>query len=184
MVVKKRWRTHPSRVAVSTARYQAQLTDWTNSRSHVVRAMFDFANIALRGVVLANGAAAIAILAFIGHILSVHDPSVRATGLELSKPLMLFAIGVGLGVVAAAFSYLTQVLYVEIETERRRFIWGNVARGLAVLTAVSGISIFFVGIDDSIEAFGRATPAITKSISVIEIGERVDAIRLVRKGGP
>lgn len=60
----------------------------------------------LKICVFLNGGAAVAILAFLGNILSKPNP---ATGLNLGPSLRLFAGGAVLGSLAFAFAYLCQL---------------------------------------------------------------------------
>jgi hypothetical protein len=89
------------RADISKARYQTQL-DWSLES---FKALIQFALAAIRGVVLINGGAAVAILAFLGNIWS-KDPASHAAAIALAGPLKLFLSGVGMGVASAGAAYL------------------------------------------------------------------------------
>jgi hypothetical protein len=67
--------------------------------------------IAIRNVVLANGGAAVTVLAFIGGLASQGRVSVGQLG-DIAGNLTLFAVGVTLGALSRGLSYLTNLCHV------------------------------------------------------------------------
>jgi len=65
---------------------------------------------ALKAATLINGGAAVAILAFIGHLASINaKPPVV---MDFAKPLRSFVVGALLGVVASGVTYLAHMFYI------------------------------------------------------------------------
>lgn len=64
---------------------------------------------AIKAVTLINGGAAVAVLAFVGHLASIH--ATPATIINFVRPLNLFVWGVFMGVVASAVVYFTHLCY-------------------------------------------------------------------------
>jgi hypothetical protein len=60
---------------------------------------------ALKAATFINGGAAVAMLAFVGHLASIHASSTTING--FGSPLMLFVMGVLFGVTAIGVTYLT-----------------------------------------------------------------------------
>ena len=73
----------------------------------VWRAVFEYAQIAIRSIILVNGAAATALLAFLGSDGFGKDSFVSVPTLKCA--LASFAVGVFCGVTAAAIAYISQV---------------------------------------------------------------------------
>ena len=94
----------------------SELEQWkaenqTNLES--LKGTFAFATAALKLITLANGAGAIALLAFLGHVVSSRASITEHVVSELSKPMMTFAFGTALGIVVTALAYLTQGFFTE-----------------------------------------------------------------------
>jgi hypothetical protein len=60
---------------------------------------------ALKAATFVNGGAAVAMLAFVGHLAAIHASSTTING--FGRPLALFVVGVLLGVTAIGATYLT-----------------------------------------------------------------------------
>lgn len=69
------------------------------------RSLMTYGAMGLRYVLVANGAAALAVLTFLGHLVSSEAPSLP----DLRGPLALFVSGVVLGGFAVATAYMTQL---------------------------------------------------------------------------
>ena len=116
------------------------------------KAVTEFAAIAIRGIVLINGGAAIAILAFLGQALGRDKPlpdGVVAAGME---SLMWFVAGAGAGVLTAAFAYLAQAIFAEVGAETGNKTGGSF-RILAIVSATTGLGLFAYGAWSAREAF-------------------------------
>jgi hypothetical protein len=87
---------------------------------------------ALKATTFVNGGAAVAMLAFVGHLASIHASSATISG--FASPLRLFVLGVLLGVAATGVTYLTHGAY--LAALRREFAGkeaeNNEHEGLAV----------------------------------------------------
>jgi len=120
----------------------------------MMRGVIEFALAALKGIILINGAAAIAILAFLGNI---WDPGHEGANVVVSliKPAMLsFVVGTTAGIVASASSYLSQMFFLEVKNK-----WlGACFRILAVLVAIGGIVAFGLGAVWAVDAFTTSGP--------------------------
>jgi hypothetical protein len=80
------------------------------------------ANLALRTAVLINGGAAIALLAFIGGLVSNGKLPVGDQLVRVTSPLVYFATGVALATLAMALAYFTNYSAVSAATNMKR-IW-------------------------------------------------------------
>jgi len=92
-------------------RYKAKLSAWVGSRQHehewdleMLRSVITTGQSALKSSLLINGAAAVALLAFIGNIWNI-DPSVVA---GIANALGFYVVGVLLAAVAAGVTYFSQ----------------------------------------------------------------------------
>ena len=78
---------------------------------------------------------------------------------NLALPLLYFGIGVFSGGVGFAFRYLSQACYTEdfkTNDTKKYELGGDMFRWLAVLAALSGFTLFLVGIVNSYSAFDSA----------------------------
>jgi hypothetical protein len=64
----------------------------------------------IKAAILINGGAAVAVLAFIGHLVAIHAPS--AAVMNFAWPLALFVIGVLASALASGVTYLVHWCYV------------------------------------------------------------------------
>ncbi len=116
--------------------------------SNMLRATFEFGQLAIKQLVLINGGGAIAILGYLGATASngALSPFQRAI---VSHALFLFAAGVGLGALTALLAYLGQRGDYEIASEGTRD-WlkrsSSPAIAVAGLTALGSIACFAAGI--------------------------------------
>ena len=91
---------------------------------------------ALKSVILINGGAAVALLAFIGHIWPKEQPSQL---IHLGGSLQWFVYGVFFAAVASGITYVTQIIYA-VYFQRRETIGfksGLVLHGVVFLFAVT-----------------------------------------------
>lgn len=118
----------------------------------------------VKAILLINGGACVAILAFIGTFTS----SGRATP-ELTSPLIWFAAGALFAVVSAALGFLTNQSYAaasnaktrhfdepyvrETDASRRHQVAGAITRWLSIGCAIAGMLAFVGGVFDANCAF-------------------------------
>ncbi len=110
-------------------------------RMEMFRSALEAGQTALQSLILINGGAAVALLAFLGNILTKDGPrSFKLSVSTLNVAMLTFVIGVGLAGAAGAFRYLTQFAGASgwIKTGRT-LNWLAIASGIASLVA------FFVG---------------------------------------
>ena len=120
-----------------------------------IKALFDLASIALRGIILANGGAAIALLAFLGHVWTDPTRAQKLVAQGLDSALLTFALGVFASIFAAGVGYVCQLFYTAYMKEPgdRASKWGDRLRVGTIGTAFIGIVCFLVGTWVSISAF-------------------------------
>lgn len=118
------------------------------------------ANYALRTLVLINGGAAVAILAFIGSLVSGSD-TFGSHLTELASPLMWFAWGVALATIGVGLAYVTNYCitgsaahktyhnehpFVRETKASKRWFWaGTVFQILAMAAAIASLVMFVLG---------------------------------------
>lgn len=121
----------------------------------------DAANVAMRALLLVNGGAVVALLAFVGAIEAGDNSSTDTTALIDS--VYWFSLGVGLAVVTAALAYLTFLcdnwmaiavsmnweypFIVDKRSVKPLNILRVISHVIALATAVSALVAFFVGIE-------------------------------------
>ncbi len=122
-------------------------------------AAIDAANIAIRSLLLINGGASVALLAFVG---AVESGNRELNSEVLAEPIRQFALGVGLAVVTAILAYLVNHLdavstgsrmhtweypYVEETPHTKKLdVRRRVLFFLALLTAGGSMSLYFIGV--------------------------------------
>jgi hypothetical protein len=87
--------------------------------TYVNQATIESANIALKTLIVINGGAAIAVLTFLGGVVS-KDKIDFATVAPVAMTIRYFAIGVALTLAAMAFSYLTNYFMAGVEVSRQK----------------------------------------------------------------
>lgn len=137
------------------------------------QAQIDFAKIAIKGITIVNGAAALALLAFLGHVVAAAADQVGKipgadNGIKLSvavdlMPAMIwFMAGTSAGVITASFSYFAQTMFTEFEENTAAHRWGIFFRFVAIGAAALGIGAFVTGgymaTDTFIGAFTERPP--------------------------
>ncbi|SLN62182.1 hypothetical protein PEL8287_03385 [Roseovarius litorisediminis] len=125
------------------------------------RAAIESANLAIRSLILINGGAVIALLAFLGA-LEAGDVGNAVKSDALVAPIRWFALGVGFAALTALLAYLVNMLdsditnsvnftwehpYIEPDKEQARLIRVRCAlHVIAILLAISALGSFFFGI--------------------------------------
>lgn len=111
-------------------------------------AQIAFAQDALRGIVLLNGGAVIALLTFFGQAWSKNETQALLVMSFLRTGLIYFAFGALAGIIAQGLAYLSQQYFVE---EHRN--WGINFRRASISFAMSGVFFFGYGAVASITHF-------------------------------
>lgn len=125
------------------------------------KAAVESANLAMRSLILVNGGAVIALLAFVGGIESGENSNTVASA-KLVTPIFAFAIGTGLAMVTAALAYLVNMLdadinnsvelvwqhpYVVEESKAGKLRFCRIAlHYIAILLSFGSLVSFFVGV--------------------------------------
>lgn len=120
------------------------------------------ANNGLRALIIINGGAVIAFLAFIGHLIAIEDREYVNSLDALSSPLIYFAWGIALGAIAMVGAYLATYL-TAFSAHLEEYIYehpytrstgkskcvGSIASAvqiIALIVAISSLVIFVLGI--------------------------------------
>lgn len=116
------------------------------------RSTIQFGQAALKSSILINGGAAVAILAFIGHILgSGVSKTIQS---EISYSLLIFFVGVLAAAMACGTSYFSQSYYFELRNNKVALIW----RIASVVLVIFSYICFLWG---GLSAYWGFTTAIT-----------------------
>lgn len=142
----------------------------TNEQSRVLlRGIIDFASGAIRTLLLINGGAAIAVMAFLGNAVVKNSSSasdVAAALHALAPSLFWFVVGVFAAGLSAGLAYVSQVIYLEVADQKRRIMIGNFVRYIAVLSAATSLFMFGLGAwsaHDGLSRFVAGSPHATTS---------------------
>jgi hypothetical protein len=124
------------------------------------KAAIDSANVAIRALLLVNGGAVVALLAFIGAMEAGESAAISLD--SLVEPVWFFAIGTGLSAVVSALAYLVNMFDSDIISsvkltwqhpyvEKKPVAWWlfrsrTVVFCIAFLLAVGSLVSFFLGI--------------------------------------
>jgi hypothetical protein len=133
---------------------------------------------AIKALILINGGSSVAMLAFIGTLAS-KDQHTSQQIATLARPLVWFASGVGLAVVAACFSYFTNISIARLSRSRLRTWehpyledgnrsrrWGiivEVLRMVAIAMAALSLATFFCGVWTAKRSFEQPPTSSTPS---------------------
>jgi hypothetical protein len=99
-----------------------------------------FAQDALRGIVILNGGAILALLTFFGQAWSKNEAQATFVIMALRPGLVLFVLGVLCGIAAQGFAYLAQQYFVE-----GRRIPGVNFRRVCIALSIGGMYFFAHG---------------------------------------
>jgi hypothetical protein len=109
---------------------------------------------ALRMLSVINGAAAIAVLAFLGNVLGKGDAPHALSVSGMGAAMVIFSVGVGLVGLGIAMRYFSQATYARdfwpAEDDATR--WGNYFKYAAIACAIMSLLAFFVGVTTAYEA--------------------------------
>jgi hypothetical protein len=124
--------------------YKADLAVWQAERIELAKSVILTAQNALKSAMLINGGAAVALLAFVGH---VWKPDGSTLLISIAGALYWFVIGVLLDAVSAASFYFTQWFYHETSgaSRDRYFVAGVTFHMLAILLVLTSYGTFAYG---------------------------------------
>ncbi len=111
---------------------------------HMFEAAVEFAVLALRTLVLVNGAAVIALLTFVGQVWANDQRNGSGMAHILFWPLIFFLTGLVMALVATILAYITQMITTEHGRGTIPAISKKVRR-FAILTAVLSVVCFATG---------------------------------------
>lgn len=129
--------------------FDGQIEHYKASREmdrEMFKAVIEAGQSALKSLSVINGAAAIALLAFLGNALSKDKTPAAALIAGMSNSMLSFGIGVALAGAGFALRYLSQAVYTgdfRLGTEHSR--WGDRLRNAAILAGVGSLVAFIVG---------------------------------------
>ena len=137
--------SEPSPVEIE--RFKADLQTWVESKKHqheqqleMFRSVITSGQGAIKSSFLLNGGAAVALLAFIGHLAQFN-----AIKVAIFAPSMLpFALGVLAIAITAGFMYLSQWLYASTHPSARKA--GFIFNILCILLGLSSYGLFAWGL--------------------------------------
>ena len=127
---------------INNEKWKVQTESRTAFGIELFRAVIEAGQTAIKSLILMNGGAAIALLAFLGNLLS-RPPNVGDTVLiaKINTAMLIFLGGVALAGMTSAIRYISQALYADIDIPHR----GDLARNIAVLLAFGSIGAFLWG---------------------------------------
>lgn len=129
---------HDSRLAHNRAVHETNL--------EMLKSVLEAGRTALTSVILINGGAAVALLAYLGNLLS-KNPKLEPPA-DISIGLVLFASGVLSGAMASGSRYVSQSFYSKDWDKS-----GNTFNGLSILLALSAYVMFGLGVWAAYQAF-------------------------------
>lgn len=141
-----------------------------NVNAEMRRAAVDSANVTIRSLILVNGGAVVALLAFVGALES-GDINNAIKIEALVAPIRWFAFGVGFSAVTAALAYLVNMLdsditdsveliwkypYVVSKKQAKWLGWLRLGAHISALAlAIAALVAFFLGIISVTEAISH-----------------------------
>ncbi len=152
-------------------RYKIEIEKWKKETdtysAHTValiNATISYGGMALKGVTIINGFAAVSLLAFMGHVVAAAtQANATATGIKFGAALALlpsmgyFVAGTTSGVIATCVSYLAQSIFLLKDSEGKpsHERIAEMFRIIAILIVIFGIGAFGRGGMLAIEAFSQ-----------------------------
>lgn len=136
--------------------YKAQTLFGVESFKSLHSAAIAFAINALKLLTLVNGAAALAILAFLGHLASKDSAISSQLLVQMIYPMSLFAFGTAAAVLASGGAYLSQIVFAETpraDDGSQESRPAEILRVATVLIAFGALGCFVLGVLESGDAF-------------------------------
>ena len=142
----ERDRASVDRTRANNERFKIRTDYRSQQNTAMLDALIGFANGAIKSLVLLNGGAAVAVLAFLGHITASENPGTQVQSFQLVPALVAFAVGAALGALTAATAYLSQMFFYELRTQALKKRWGEALRRVSIVIVVLGYACFGYGI--------------------------------------
>jgi hypothetical protein len=131
--------------AVRLARFEAELERWNDANKHaqewsleMFRSVISAGESALKTCVVINGGAAVALLAFAGHVLEQQSKNISIEA--VAQSMGAFVGGVFAGGIGFALRYFSQALFAEQHQKS-----GMTFQGLCIIAGVLSHVLFCVG---------------------------------------
>jgi len=141
--------------------YKAQLASWVASTQHAkawelegFKQVIALGQSAINSIILINGGAAVALLAFIGHLAVAATSKYQVA--SFAESLRFFVAGVLCGALASSTTYVSQFCY-----GRNGPWWAGTAiffHVATILVAICAFASFLLGADFAYQAFLAAAP--------------------------
>lgn len=121
-------------------KHQWRFELWKEIKLELTKAAITFGQGAIRSLILVNGAAAIAVMTFIGNFKAEKEEISSA----LPNALLSFALGVALAALLAGFAYIVQYLYVN--SRGRTSKWAVFLHLVSLGFAAGSLGLFVCGL--------------------------------------
>jgi hypothetical protein len=128
-------------------RYRAQLTAWVeryklehDRNMEMFRSTIQAGQNALRTCLLINGGAAVALLAFLGHVASGEGAGASMPMVAVARALAFYVAGVLIGGLASGFTYLAQFFFSDDWNKT-----GHAFNTAAILSGLLSLGLFGYG---------------------------------------
>ena len=129
--------------------YRAYLSARNETEIKMFESVISAGQNATRILLAINGGAAIAVLAFLGHLASIDSSMIKA----FASPLRWFTFGVALMGLVAGGTYLSQLAF---SSEKRVLQWCGSALQFAVVSGgLASIYLFIVGVNEMSTLFSN-----------------------------
>lgn len=145
-------------------RYEMELANKWKVTS--LEAVFKFAELAIRGIILINGGAALALLAFFGHAVSATTNNASEMPIKLDVAVKLmpsmgwFLTGTSAGVITAMLAYFSQGFFTGYNEKGNQR--GTIIQIIAIFVAFVGIAAFCYGGWTAVSTFTDSLESINK----------------------
>ena len=144
--------TQNSERAEATRKFEHEMEVWKVNAPLMFNSVIEAGLSALKSATLINGGAAVALLAFLGNLLTKDAPYGTTYPIhELSQAMLIFFFGVGFSGVATAARYFSQATYAD-----KNKCQGDFFKWAAIVLALLSFGAFFYG---GIEAYYAIQPA-------------------------
>lgn len=127
--------------------YRAYLAARNATEIKVFESVITAGQNAIRILLAINGGAAIAVLAFLGHLATINSSMLSAFAI----PMQWFSFGVALAGAVSGLTYLTQLSF---SSEKRVLQWtGFSFQAIAILCGCASFILFIIGLTEMAELF-------------------------------
>jgi hypothetical protein len=117
------------------------------------KVIIDFALLAIRSLIIVNGGAIVGVVSFTGNLWSRDNSAAKAAAQALGPTLGWFIAGLSCALLTAGISYMSQVAFAEMKSQKPAQVAGNVLRVIAMLAAIASLVCFVTGARVSLGAF-------------------------------